>query len=37
MVTRLRATGMPIRNVRRYADLVRRGPGNEAGRLDILR
>jgi DNA-binding transcriptional MerR regulator len=37
MVTRLRSTGMPIREVRRYADLVRRGPGNEAERLSILR
>ena len=37
MVTRLRSTGMPIREVRRYADLVRRGPGNEAERLDLLR
>jgi len=37
LITRLRATGMPIRDVRRYADLVRRGPGNEAERLDILR
>ncbi|MEO5852640.1 MAG: MerR family transcriptional regulator [Nocardioides sp.] len=36
MVTRLRSTGMPIRDVRRYADLVRQGPGNEAQRLDIL-
>lgn len=30
MVTRLRATGMPIRDVRRYAALVREGAGNEA-------
>ena len=37
MVTRLRATGMPIRDVRRYADLVRDGAGNEAERLDLLR
>jgi DNA-binding transcriptional MerR regulator len=37
MVTRLRATGMPIREVRRYADLVRQGDGNEAERLDLLR
>ena len=33
MVTRLRATGMPIRDVRRYAALVRDGHGNEAERL----
>lgn len=37
MVTRLRATGMPIRDVRRYAALVREGDGNEAERLDLLR
>ena len=36
MVTRLRATGMPIRDVRRYAALVRDGDGNEAERLDLL-
>jgi len=37
LITRLRATGMPIRDVRRYADLVRAGAGNEAERLDLLR
>lgn len=36
MVTRLRATGMPIRDVRRYAALVREGAGNETDRLDLL-
>ena len=36
MVTRLRATGMPIRDVRRYAALVRDGDGNEAERLGLL-
>ena len=36
MVTRLRATGMPIRDVRRYAALVREGHGNEADRLALL-
>jgi DNA-binding transcriptional MerR regulator len=36
MVTRLRATGMPIRKVREYADLVREGGGNEAARLAVL-
>jgi len=36
MVTRLRATGMPIRDVRRYAALVRQGEGNEAERLGLL-
>jgi len=36
MITRLRATGMPIRDVRRYAELVRAGTGNEAERLSLL-
>ncbi|RNM13535.1 MerR family transcriptional regulator [Nocardioides pocheonensis] len=36
MITRLRATGMPIRDVRRYAALVRAGDGNEAERLALL-
>ncbi|GLZ09245.1 MerR family transcriptional regulator [Actinomadura sp. NBRC 104412] len=34
--TRLRATGMPIRGIRRYAELVAAGPGNEDERLDLL-
>jgi DNA-binding transcriptional MerR regulator len=37
LVTRLRATGMPIRDVRRYAALVRSGAGNEEARLEVLR
>lgn len=37
LLTRLRSTGMPIRDVRRYADLVREGAGTEAARLDLLR
>jgi DNA-binding transcriptional MerR regulator len=37
MVTRLRATGMPIREVRRYAALIRAGDGNEPARLGLLR
>ena len=37
LVTRLRATGMPIRDVRRYAELVRAGDGNEEERLALLR
>ena len=37
MITRLRSTGMPIRDVRRYTELVRRGDGNEQDRLDLLR
>jgi DNA-binding transcriptional MerR regulator len=36
LLTRLRATGMPIRKVREYADLVREGGGNEAERLAVL-
>jgi DNA-binding transcriptional MerR regulator len=34
--TKLRATGMPIRGIRRYAELVAAGPGNEQERLDLL-
>jgi DNA-binding transcriptional MerR regulator len=34
--TKLRATGMPIRRVREYAELVRQGDGNEAERLALL-
>jgi DNA-binding transcriptional MerR regulator len=34
--TRLRATGMPIRGIRRYAELVSAGPGNEQERLALL-
>ena len=37
MVNRLRSTGMPMRDVRRYAAMVRDGAGNEAERLDLLR
>ena len=37
LITKLRSTGMPIRDVRRYADLVRNGEGNEQARLDLLR
>jgi DNA-binding transcriptional MerR regulator len=36
LVTRLRSTGMPIREVREYAGLVRSGSGNEAERLELL-
>jgi DNA-binding transcriptional MerR regulator len=32
----LRATGMPIRRIRRYAELVRAGDGNEDERLALL-
>jgi DNA-binding transcriptional MerR regulator len=34
--THLRATGMPIRTIRRYAQLVADGPGNEQERLELL-
>ena len=34
--TKLRSTGMPIRTIRRYADLVSAGPGNEAERLALM-
>ena len=37
MITRLRSTGMPIRDVRRYAALVRDGTGNEGERLALLK
>lgn len=33
----LRASGMPIAQIRRFADLVRLGPGNEQERLAILK
>ncbi len=36
LCTRLRSTGMPIRRIREYADLVRAGEGNEHERLAIL-
>jgi len=34
--TRLRATGMPIKTIRRYAELVSAGPGNEQERLALM-
>ena len=33
---RLRATGMPIQRILRYAELVREGAGNERDRLALL-
>jgi hypothetical protein len=36
LCTKLRATGMPIRGIRRYAELVAAGPGNEEDRLNLL-
>ncbi|MFG3252514.1 MerR family transcriptional regulator [Streptomyces sp. NPDC048172] len=35
--TRFRASGMPLATIRRYVELARQGPGNEAERLEILR
>ena len=35
-LTKLRATGMPIRQVRRYAELLNRGDGNEDERIALL-
>lgn len=37
LCTRLRASGMPLTAIRRYAELVRQGPGNEEDRLALLR
>jgi len=37
LVTCLRATGMPIRDIKRYAELVRAGDGSEPERLALLR
>jgi DNA-binding transcriptional MerR regulator len=34
--TKLRATGMPIKTIRRYAELVSAGRGNEEERLALL-
>jgi DNA-binding transcriptional MerR regulator len=34
--TKLRATGMPIKTIRRYAELVSAGPGNEQERLALM-
>jgi DNA-binding transcriptional MerR regulator len=35
--TRFRASGMPLATIGRFADLVRRGPGTEGERLELLR
>lgn len=35
--TKLRSSGMPLPEIRRYAELVLAGPGNETERLDLLR
>ncbi|MEV4312257.1 MerR family transcriptional regulator [Actinocrispum sp. NPDC049592] len=34
--TRLRATGMPIKSIKRYAELVAAGRGNEKERLALM-
>jgi DNA-binding transcriptional MerR regulator len=34
---KLRASGMPLAEIRRLAELVREGPGNEQERLELLR
>ncbi|GAA3424496.1 MerR family transcriptional regulator [Streptosporangium nondiastaticum] len=36
LCNRLRESGMPIATVKRFAQLVRSGPGNEAERLALL-
>jgi DNA-binding transcriptional MerR regulator len=36
LLTKLRATGMPVRDMQRYAELVRSGAG-EAERIDLLK
>ncbi|MET9758274.1 MerR family transcriptional regulator [Streptomyces sp. NPDC006372] len=33
---KLRESGMPLAELKRFAELVRRGPGNEAERLQLL-
>jgi DNA-binding transcriptional MerR regulator len=35
-LTKLRATGMPIREVRRYAELMNEGPSTHAERMALL-
>ncbi|MBF4577519.1 MerR family transcriptional regulator [Frondihabitans sp. VKM Ac-2883] len=37
MCNRFRACGMPLSDIRRYAELVADGPGNEQERLALLR
>jgi DNA-binding transcriptional MerR regulator len=34
--TKLRATGMPIKTIRQYAELISAGPGNEQERLALM-
>lgn len=35
-ITRLRSTGMSIRQIHKYAEMARSGEGNEAERLELL-
>lgn len=37
LCTFLRASGMPLPEIRRYTELVREGRGNEAERLELMR
>jgi DNA-binding transcriptional MerR regulator len=37
LCVKLRSSGMPLASIRRYAELVRQGTGNEPERLAILR
>lgn len=37
MCIKFRSSGMPLDTIRRYTDLVRQGPGNEADRLALLK
>lgn len=37
MCTRFRSIGMPVKDIRRYAELVAAGPGNERERMELLR
>lgn len=37
LCNRLRDSGMPIATIKKFADLVRSGPGNELERLELLR
>ena len=36
LLTRLRATGMPIRRIKEYVDLFKEGPSTEGARLALL-
>ncbi|WP_438854471.1 MerR family transcriptional regulator [Agromyces sp. M3QZ16-3] len=36
LLARLRESGMPVSEIRKYSDLVRAGDGNEGQRLDLM-